>query len=157
MDQACGPGSASYLPKLPEVLQRGVAPLFITNSNRVVDLADKNFAVADFSRARSGDDGMNGFLDKIVRDHQFELDLGYQIDGVFSAAIKFRVPFLAAVATSFEHRHALDADFVERVLHGIQLRRLNNRFQLGHRDPRLLVLPRVLVRVPIRTAPGAVA
>ena len=45
--------------------------------------------------------------------------------------------FLPAVATGFQHRHALDSNLVEGVFYRIELGGLDNRFDFGH----LSVLP----------------
>jgi hypothetical protein len=43
------------------------------------------------------------------------------------------MPFLPAMATGFEHRHALDPYFMQRCLHAFQLGDLDNCFDFGHR------------------------
>ena len=61
-----------------------------------------------------------------VRQHNFEFDLGQKIDGVFAAAINFRVALLPAKAFHFGNRHALDAElgqgfFTSSSLNGLMM------------------------------------
>ena len=57
------------------------------------------------------------------------LHLRQKIDRVFAPAINFRVPFLAAEALHFRHRHSLDSELGERFLHFFEFERLDDRFE----------------------------
>ena len=66
------------------------------------------------------------------RHHQFELHLGQQVHLIFHAAVDFLVALLAAVAADFGDGHAIDADFLERFFHVLDLVRLDDGFDLFH-------------------------
>jgi hypothetical protein len=59
-------------------------------------------------------------------------DLGQEVDGVLAAAVELGVALLAAVTAGLENGHAFDARFEQGVLHCVQLRGLNDRFDLLH-------------------------
>ena len=69
-----------------------------------------------------------------AHDH-LELHLGQEIDDVFGAAIELGVALLAAEALGLGHGDARDADFVQRLLHLVELERLDDRFDLFHVTP----------------------
>ena len=71
-------------------------------------------------------------LDHRVVEHHLKLDLGKQVDIVFSGRDTTRVAFLASVAADLEHGHAVDADFDQRIFYSLKARWLNDGFQLGH-------------------------
>jgi hypothetical protein len=53
---------------------------------------------------------------------------------------------LPAMPSGFKNGHALDANLVQRVFHGIQFRNLNNRFDLRHCRPFRCPLKDTIVR-----------
>ena len=84
------------------------------------------------------DDGLERFLFHFIGDHKFDFDLGKKVNGVFAASIKLGVAFLAAVAAGLQNRHAFDACLEQGIFDCIELRRLQNRFYLEHKQmPRL--------------------
>ena len=97
-----------------------------------VDFGHEHFAVADLAGLGGFDDGGNSALDTAVGEHHFEFDFGEEIDGVFTAAIDFGVAFLAAKPLDFGDRHALDADFTERILHFLQFEWFYDGFDFLH-------------------------
>ena len=69
----------------------------------------------------------------VVGDHHLDLDLGQEVHDVLGAAVELGVALLAAVALGLEHGHALDAEFLQRLLHLVELERLDDGFDLLHR------------------------
>jgi len=115
-------------------LQRRFAAFVVADADGVVDVADKDFAVADAAGAGRADDGLKGFFLHVVVDHKFDLHLGQKIDRVFAAAVKLGVALLTAMAAGFENGHAFNARFEQGILHYVQLGWLQNRFNFGHTE-----------------------
>ena len=73
----------------------------------------------------------------VVGDHDFDLDLGQEIDHVFGAAIQLGVALLPAEALDFGHGQAGDADFGQRLAHFVEFERLDDGFDFLHAPLRL--------------------
>jgi 3,4-dihydroxy 2-butanone 4-phosphate synthase/GTP cyclohydrolase II len=80
-------------------------------------------------------DGTSGVPASPVAEEATDLDfeLGQEVDHVLRSSVDFRVPFLAPKASDLTDRHPGDADLVQRVLHFVQLERLDDRLDLFHR------------------------
>src|SRR6185369_9452186 len=63
-----------------------------------------------------------------------DLDLGQEIHDVLRAAVEFGLALLPAVALRLDDRQALDAQLLQRLFHFVQLERLDDGFDLFHRD-----------------------
>ena len=61
-----------------------------------------------------------GLLDQVVGDHDLDLHLGQEVHDVFGAAIEFGVALLAAEALGLGDGDALQADFLQRLLHFVE-------------------------------------
>src|SRR5579862_802436 len=109
------------------------------DADHLFHVEDEDLAVADSARPRRLLNGVERGFEPLIRNDDFDLHLGKKIDDVFSAAIKFGVAFLAAEAARFHDGDALDADFLQRLLHLVELERLDHRFDLFqsslHRRP----------------------
>src|SRR5207244_614294 len=68
-----------------------------------------------------------------IVDDDLDFDLRQEVDDVFGAAIDFGVTLLPAETLDLADRHAGDADLVQRILHLIELERLDDRLDLFHR------------------------
>src|SRR3984957_7197360 len=97
------------------------------------DRRDKDFAVADAPGLGGATDGLDGFLDHVVAEHDLDLHLGEKIDDVFGAAVKLGVAFLAPEPLGFSHGYSLQTDFLERLLHLIELERFDHGLDFFHR------------------------
>ena len=64
----------------------------------MVEVDDEDLAIADLSGLGGGGDGVDGLVDLIGGDGDLDLDLGQEADGVFGAAIDFRVALLPAIS-----------------------------------------------------------
>ena len=51
----------------------------------------------------------------LVIDGDFDLQLGEEMHGIFSAAIDFRMALLPAISLDFGHRHPVDIKRIERL------------------------------------------
>ena len=65
-------------------------------------------------------------------EHDLELHLRQEVDHVFGAPVELGVALLAAEALRLDHRDALKADLLERLLHLVELERLDDGFDLLH-------------------------
>ena len=99
---------------------------FRANTDGLFHVGDKYLAVADLAGFRRFDDGTNGRIHLGVGDHEFDFDLGQEIDRIFTATIDFGVTFLAAEAFDFGHGHTFDADLGEGFLNFLELERLDD-------------------------------
>ena len=120
------------------------------DADRLLDVGYEDLAVADAAGLRSLADGLDGALDHVVAEHDLDLHLGQEIDDILGAAIEFGVTLLAAESLGLGHGDALQADFLERFLHLIELERLDDRFDLLHC---LRISERQRRRPPARTSP----
>jgi len=71
-------------------------------------------------------------LTMVVGHDDFEFHLGQEIDDIFGAAIEFGMALLPAEALGLGDGDAGNADFVQRLLHLVQLEGLDDRFDLFH-------------------------
>jgi hypothetical protein len=113
-------------------LNRLLALLFGSNANGLLHGTDKYFPVPDFAGFGAFDNGGYGFIDLAVGHYDFDLQLRQKVDSVFAAAINLGVSFLAAEAFDFGNGHALDAEFVESILHLVQLEWFDDGFNFLH-------------------------
>lgn len=116
----------------PNQLESAVASLIVSDANGIVNPREKNFAVPDFPGPRRSGDCLHGFFDHFVGEDHFEFDFGYEVHRIFPSPVKFCVPLLPSMAARLENRHANDANLMERVLHRIELRGLDDCFDLYH-------------------------
>ena len=91
-----------------------------------------DLAVADPAGARGGEDGLHGALHHPILADDLDLHLREEVHDVLGAAIQLRMAFLAAEALGFHHRDPLQTYLVQRLLHFVQLERLDHRFDLLH-------------------------
>ena len=117
---------------MDETLDRLGASFAGANAYDLFDRGHKYFAVADAPGLGGALDGFDRALEQRIFDHHLELYLGQKIDDVFGAAIQFGMALLAPKALRLDHRDALDADLVQRILHLVELEGLDNRFDLFH-------------------------
>ena len=73
-----------------------------------------------------------GLLDQVVADHDLDFHLGQEVHDVFGAAIEFGMALLPAKALGFGHGDALQADFLKRFLHLVELEWLDDGFDFLH-------------------------
>src|SRR6266481_8056153 len=106
-----------------------------SDADGFLDVGYEDLAVADAPGLGGAADGVDGSLDQIVADHDLDFDLGKEVNDVFGAAIKLGVTFLAPEAFGLRNGDALQSYFLERLLHFVELERLDDSFDLLHRAP----------------------
>ena len=91
-----------------------------------------------------------GAFDGFVAEHDLDLHLGQEIDDIFGAAIELGMALLAAEALGLGHGDALQADLLQRLLHLVELERLDDRFDLLHVEIRPPVANNTAFAAPLR-------
>src|SRR6266481_3532089 len=83
-------------------------------------------------------DGEDGLVDLVRGDSDFDLDLGQEAHGVFSAAVNLRMALLPAISLDFRHRETVNADGGQSVTDFFELEWLDDRHNNFHGSyPRL--------------------
>src|ERR1700748_1470912 len=104
----------------------------------MVEVDDEDLAVADLAGLGSCRDGIDGFVDVLGSNGDFDLDLGQEAHRVFSAAVNFRMAFLPAVPFDFRHRESVNANGGQGITDFFQLEWLDDRHNNFHGSyPRL--------------------
>src|SRR5438552_5523455 len=114
-------------------LDRVLARFAGANAHDLFHRGDKNLAVADLAGARSFDDGFDRPFYKRITDDHFDLDLGQEIDNVFCATIKLGMTLLTPKTFDLGDGQPGDAHFGQRLARLVQLKRLDDRFDLFHK------------------------
>ena len=96
------------------------------------DWKDKNLAITNLAGFGCTHHYRDRLLDHVVREHDFNFHLGQKINGVFTAALDFGVPFLAAESLYFGYRHSFDAELGQGLFHFLKFERLDDRFEFFH-------------------------
>src|SRR6056297_3963745 len=120
-------------------LERVRAVLAGADADRLFYGADENLAVANLVGFCGVDDRLYGGIDLIVVEHDVDLHLGQEVHHIFGPAIEFGMALLTAEPLDLDNRKALNASFLQRFLHLVELEGLDDRFDLFHRrgPPRL--------------------
>src|SRR3954452_18086673 len=92
----------------------------------MVEVDDEDLAVADLSGFRGRGDGVDGLVDLVRADGDFDLDLGQETHDEFSAAIDFRVALLPTISIDFLNRETVNANGGQRLADFFQLEWLDN-------------------------------
>src|SRR5262245_1241690 len=103
------------------------------NTYRLINREDKNFAVAEFARARGFDDRFNRVFDDLFVNDDFDLQLRHEFDFVLAASIDLSVAFLPSEPFHLADGHALHAERLQRVLYAFEQMRADDRFYLFHK------------------------
>src|SRR5258708_15297805 len=119
-------------------LQRRLAALAGTDADHFFDVGDEDLAVADASSLGGTFDGLQRPRDHLVREHDFHLHLGQEVDDVLGAAVQLGVAFLTAEALHFRDGQAQDAHVGQRFLHLVELEGLDDGLDLLHRTGSLI-------------------
>ena len=119
-------------------LQKGKLNCFFasfsgSNTSDIINGADENLPVSNFTGFGSVDDGIDSGGNLTVRQNNFDLDLREKIDGIFAAAIDFRVALLAAETFHFTHGHSFNSNTSESFFDVFELKRFDNSLDFLHR------------------------
>src|SRR5512147_1720438 len=98
----------------------------------VFELRDEDLPVADLAGLGLFLYGGNDFFRHAVRDHSLDLHLRDEGDVVFRTPVELDMSLLPAEPLYLGHGHTLHADRIQRVLHVIELERLDDGFDLFH-------------------------
>src|SRR6185369_11615912 len=102
----------------------------------VLDRRHEDLAVTDAARPRRlREDADDGRRHRVVEQH-LDADLRQEVDHVLRTAIELGVPLLAPESLHLRDGEALDTRLRERLLHLVELERLDDRLDLLHRPPR---------------------
>src|SRR5665213_108343 len=104
-----------------------------SNPDCFYDIRDEDFSVPDAPGLGGATDRLDGFFDHLVTQHNLDLHLGEKIDDVLGAAIEFGVSLLAAESFGLGDGDALQTDLLQRLLHLVELERLDDGLDLLHR------------------------
>src|SRR6516225_10358139 len=114
------------------MLNRVRAALTGADADGLVDRRDKDLAVADPAGMRSLLDRLDRALDQRLLHHDLDLHLWQKIDDVLGPAIELGVPLLPSETLGLGDGDTLDADFVQRLLHLVELEGFDDRLDLLH-------------------------
>src|SRR5688572_15762570 len=113
-------------------LKDAVAAFARADADGVFDREDEDLAVADGTRLRDFDDGLDDAIHFLVGDDDLELALGEKVDAILAAAVELGVAFLASEALHLGDRETLDPDLHQRGLHIVELEWLDECFDFFH-------------------------
>src|SRR5215475_12699798 len=105
-----------------------------SNPHHVVEGRHEHLAIADAPGLRRARQDRDDLVGSVVGHDDLELDLGEEVDDVLAAPLPLGVALLAAEPPHLRHRHADYASAGERLLHLVELERLDDRLDLLH-DP----------------------
>src|SRR5512135_912901 len=80
-----------------------------TDANHLLERRDEDLSVSDLTGLGFGGNRLDHRVRHFAFDGDFDFQFGQKADGVFRAAIDFRMSLLPPVAFDFRHRHALNA------------------------------------------------
>ena len=121
---------------LGALLNSVVAGLTGADTDGLLDCRNENLAVADFIGFSCGTDGLDRAVEHFVGQNDLNFNFWQEVDDIFSAAVKLRVPFLTPKSLNLHNREALHADILKRFFNLIEFEGLNNGFDLFHGDTR---------------------
>src|SRR3984957_11447088 len=128
-------------PRQPETpLDRIGAGLPGANPNGFLDMRYKYLAIAYPARLRRIADRFDRRTEIFIRNDDFDLHLGQKVDDVLGPTIKLGMSLLPAEAFRLQDGDSLDSRLLQRLLHLVELERLDDRLDLLH-GPRNSLFP----------------
>src|SRR5918998_2451989 len=115
-------------PRTKRVSDGVCATIACADTHRLLNIHNEDLPVADATSARGFSNRLDHVVDQAVLHDYFDLHLRQEVDDVFGAAIELRVPFLAPEAFHLGDGDAGNARLVKRVLHVVELERLDDGF-----------------------------
>jgi len=105
-----------------------------TDSDDLIQRGDKYLAIADLSRARGLDDGLQRAIQLLVLHHYMDHYLWKEFQSVLAPPIGFRMPLLSPESFDLGYRQTVDADFCQRGFDFVELERFDDRFYFFMND-----------------------
>src|SRR5262249_29092248 len=102
-------------------------------SDGLLDAGDEDLAVTNAAGLRGTADGLDGFVDHIVGQHNLDFDLGKKVHHVLGSAVELGVTLLAAEALGLGHRDTLQPYLLQRLLHFVELEGFDDGLDFFHR------------------------
>jgi hypothetical protein len=78
----------------------------------IFDIENQKVALARVRRGFASQDGIDGFIETIVRNDKFDFNPRLMFHGIFVAAKDFRMHVRPSVFPDFADRHRFDANLV---------------------------------------------
>src|SRR5262245_56106423 len=122
--QACQARSNRVRPGLPGA-----------DANCLFNRGYEDLAVADATRLGCLLNRLQGLGQHIVSQHDLDLHLWQEVDDVLRTTIKLGMALLPAKPLGLDHGDALQANFLQRLLHLVELEGLDNGFDFFHAFP----------------------
>lgn len=113
-------------------LDRCVVRLACAYPYDLLDIRDKNFAIADLSRTRRSYYRIDDAVHHFFIGHYFNLYLGQKIHHILRSPIKFRMSFLPAETLDFGNSQPAYSYLVQGFAHFVELERFDDGFDLFH-------------------------
>ncbi len=118
------------------LLDRSVASFTSSNAERFFDRQNKDFAVTDARRFGGCFDRFQNRLNELVWHHDFDANLRDKVDDIRRASVNLALTARATKPAHFRNGHALHPSGDEGILHLIELKGLNDRFDSLHAHSR---------------------
>ncbi len=113
-------------------LDGGIGGFAGADPDSFLDREYEDLAVTDFARAGGFDDGVDGIVDLVLVQDEFDFDFREEVDRVLAGAVDFGLAFLAAEAFDLGHGHADDAEIGQGFFDFGELERFDNGFNFFH-------------------------
>src|ERR1700716_742890 len=100
------------------------------DAHRAFEVKDEDLSVPDLAGLRRPGDGVDGLVDLVGRNRDFDLDLRQETHRVFGAAVDFRMALLAPISFDLRDGHPVHAGRGQSVSDLVELEWLDD----GHDD-----------------------
>src|SRR5262245_41495669 len=107
-------------------LERFLTGFAGADADDLLDVENKDLAVADLAGAGRLFDGFDDLIEQVVLDRSFDLYLGQEVDDIFSTTVKFGMSFLTAEPLDLSDGDALHANSGKRFTHLVKLEWLDD-------------------------------
>src|SRR5438552_461834 len=132
---AAGAPRTAIAPRPPPGSDRQVPSLPRAQPHRLDDLQHEDLPIPQLPRPRRPLDGVDRLRDHFCLGDHLDLHLRHEVHDVLGAAVELLVPLLAAEAPHFADGHSAHSDGVESVLHLVDPRGPDDRFDFLHLSP----------------------
>src|SRR6185503_2438167 len=99
-----------------------------TDANDLLHRGNEDLSIPNAASLGCSHNRFNDHVFQVVRDDYFYLGFGEKVNDVFCTTIEFGMAALSSEAAHLTDSHTLDARGVELLLHLVQLKGFNNRF-----------------------------